>query len=136
MTEKIMLAGCVILDNISRILVIHRKDRHWEMPGGKVEQYETPNQTAIRELKEELNVMVNIEKDLGKKAFNDGSYEMEYAWFLATIVFGEPQIMEKGHDNFAYFSFEELKERNDLSSNLKNFVDAYFSGEILIDFKS
>ncbi len=130
MTEKIVLAGCVILDNACRMLAIHRKDKQWEMPGGKVEEYETPNQTAIRELKEELNVMVNIEKELGLTVFEENSIEIKYIWFLSTIVFGEPIVMESGHDNVGWFSFDELINMKDLSSNLRNFVDSYSSGHI------
>ena len=32
----------------------------WEFPGGKIEQNETPKEALKREIKEELNVLINI----------------------------------------------------------------------------
>ena len=46
------LAGCVILKENS-ILLLHRISKdEYELPGGKVDEGETPQETAVRELKE------------------------------------------------------------------------------------
>lgn len=135
MSQKIILAGCAVFDDNKRLLVIHRNKGNnvqWEMPGGKIDKGETAQQTAIRELKEELNIMVNVEKELGTKTFHKEGFEMEYTWLLATVIFGDPEVMESGHDKFEYFSLEQLNNMNDLSPNLRNFVDAYLSKEIRI----
>jgi 8-oxo-dGTP pyrophosphatase MutT (NUDIX family) len=44
--KKITLAGCVILQN-SAILLLHRIKTDWyELPGGKINGGETPEETA------------------------------------------------------------------------------------------
>lgn len=47
--SRITLAGCVILDEKGGLLLMHRntpKRVQWELPGGKVEAGEEPEQTA------------------------------------------------------------------------------------------
>jgi len=69
MKSKLQLAGCVILDEKGRVLLLHRetsKRVQWETPGGKVEPGESEKQAAVREVKEELGVDVKILKDESK----------------------------------------------------------------------
>lgn len=47
----------VVLKNDDRILVLKRKDGFWEFPGGGVDWGETPEQAALRELKEETGIV-------------------------------------------------------------------------------
>ena len=100
------LAGCVIVDDQGRLLLIHRNTNaytHWEIPGGKVEANEDPRDAAIRELKEELGVDVAITEHIGDVAFVDRDKDMHYSFFAANIVMGEPQIIESHlHDDVRY----------------------------------
>lgn len=41
----------------------------WDLPGGKVDYGEDPHQTLIREVKEEINLTVVIERELGMYYF-------------------------------------------------------------------
>src|SRR5213079_1450571 len=65
MPAKIVLvAACALVDADGRVLIAQRPPGRsmaglWEFPGGKVETGETPEATLIRELKEELGIMVN-----------------------------------------------------------------------------
>jgi 8-oxo-dGTP diphosphatase len=57
----IVVAACALLDADGRVLVAQRPEGKsmaglWEFPGGKLEPGETPEQTVIRELVEELGV--------------------------------------------------------------------------------
>ncbi len=57
--EKEKSCGCVIIDKNLVLLVKHNAG-HWDFPKGHVEYNETEEQTAIREVKEETNIDVEI----------------------------------------------------------------------------
>lgn len=65
MSAKVVLvAACALVDADGRVLLAQRPPGKmmaglWEFPGGKIEQGETPEQTLIRELKEELGIVVS-----------------------------------------------------------------------------
>lgn len=129
-SNKITLAGCVILDEEGRVLLMHRntpKRVQWELPGGKIEENEKPEEAAKREVAEELGISVSIVKKLGEKSFEEDGYEMDYIWFLATIQDGIPTLKEEKFDDLRYFSWDELKNEPALSTNVRNLVEAYFT---------
>ena len=111
MQEPVLLAGCIVLDDYGRILLVHRYDGdgHWELPGGKVEEGEEPIETAIREFREEVGVVVDITRAVGEGEFEKDGEAYKYFWFQATIVAGEPQVMETDKfDDLDYFELEDL----------------------------
>jgi len=52
--------GCVILNDNNEVLLIHHNAGHWDFPKGHVEEGETEIQTAVREVKEETNIDVEV----------------------------------------------------------------------------
>ena len=62
--KLLTVAACALVDTDGRVLLAQRPAGKpmaglWEFPGGKVEGGERPEQTLIRELKEELGILVN-----------------------------------------------------------------------------
>lgn len=53
--------GCVVIDN-GKVLLIKHNAGHWDLPKGHMENNETEAETAIRELKEETNIDVEVNK--------------------------------------------------------------------------
>ena len=61
----VLVAACALVDSDGRILLAQRPEGKslaglWEFPGGKVEAGETPEETRIRELEEELGIRTKV----------------------------------------------------------------------------
>ena len=59
----LLVAAAALVDADGRVLICQRPEGkalagHWEIPGGKVEAGETPEACLIRELNEELGIVV------------------------------------------------------------------------------
>ena len=75
----VTVAACALVDADGRVLLAQRPEGKpmaglWEFPGGKVETGETPEQTLIRELEEELGIVVK-EACLAPLTFASYPYE-------------------------------------------------------------
>jgi 8-oxo-dGTP diphosphatase len=74
----VVVAACALIDADGRVLIAQRPQGKsmaglWEFPGGKVEPGEQPEQCLIRELKEELGIIVR-EECLAPLTFASHSY--------------------------------------------------------------
>jgi mutator protein MutT len=66
---KTITTLCYIINDKSEVLLIMKKRGFgvgkWNGPGGKVEKDESPKESMIREIKEEINIQVANPKELG-----------------------------------------------------------------------
>lgn len=75
----VLVAACALVDADNRVLVAQRPAGKpmagfWEFPGGKVEAGERPEETVIRELREELGIEVT-EPCLAPLTFASHAYD-------------------------------------------------------------
>lgn len=61
----LLVAACALVDADGRVLLAQRPEGKqlaglWEFPGGKVEPGETPEETLIRELQEEIGISTKV----------------------------------------------------------------------------
>ena len=99
--KLIIVASVALINSDNQILIAQRpKEKHlsglWEFPGGKVEKNESPENTLIRELKEELNININ-QKCVAPLTFSEFDYK-EFNLLLLLYVCrrwdGDPESME------------------------------------------
>ena len=77
--KLVLVAACALVDADGRVLLTERPAGKsmaglWEFPGGKIETGERPEETLIRELKEELGIVVR-EPCLAPLTFASHGYE-------------------------------------------------------------
>jgi 8-oxo-dGTP diphosphatase len=93
-----------------RVLAAYRPgpEGGWEFPGGKVEPGESEAQAALRELREELELDVEIGASLGPGVDISDKYRLHV--YRATVVSGEPVRTE--HSELRWFAAAELVEED------------------------
>jgi mutator protein MutT len=63
MVKNMLVVAAAIILNEGKVLIAQREEGSnmefkWEFPGGKLEGYENPEQALIREIKEELDMII------------------------------------------------------------------------------
>lgn len=97
----VLVAACALIDPDGRVLIAQRPEGKpmaglWEFPGGKVEPGETPEETVIRELHEELGVETKV-TCLAPLTFASHAYEdfhLLMPLFVCRRYWGIPQPRE------------------------------------------
>lgn len=104
------IAGCIILED-NKILLLKKKTKSWwEIPGGTMEEGENAQETAIREIKEELNCDVNILSLHQENEFLHKGNIAHATWFLAQIKEGQRPILAEPEEfsDMKFFNIEDL----------------------------
>lgn len=113
----------IVIHNERILLHTTLKDDFWNLPGGRVEFHESTDDALVREINEELNIDVQIERLLfvNEDFFEYDNMKYHELGFYYLISFPEDQeILEKKDDFngvedggrliFRWFTFEELLE--------------------------
>lgn len=117
--EKVILvfAGGCLFDEAGRVLLQKRGDSNkWGFPGGAIELGETPEDAAIRELKEETGLDVAIDSLIGIYTDSDMKYPNgDNAQSIAIVyklkaLSGELICDDKETVDLKYFDVDKLPE--------------------------
>ena len=107
---KIIEVCAAIIINNNKILLTQRgygeyKDK-WEFPGGKVEENETKEETIIREIKEELDASIKVEKFLTKVEYDYTSFYLKMNVFIASLT--SSHLLFKEHESYKWIDVSKL----------------------------
>lgn len=109
--NKILNVTCAIVLKDNKVLVTQRNEKmklplKWEFPGGKVEENENEIQCIKREIKEEININIEVLQKLSNNVHDYGTFKINLIPFLANYISGEIVLAE--HKNFKLLDKSEL----------------------------
>ena len=117
--EKEKSCGAIVYNQNNEVLVVKHNAGHWDFPKGHMEKDETEQQTAIREVKEETNIDVEL--------YDNYRYEIHYSpkenvektvvFFLARNLSNDTHKQDAEIANIGWFKYEE-------AMNMLTFEDA------------
>ncbi|PDS26731.1 (deoxy)nucleoside triphosphate pyrophosphohydrolase [Flavobacterium branchiophilum] len=102
---------CAIIIYKNKILVTQRGVKmklplKWEFPGGKLKENESEIECIKREIKEELNIEIEVLRSLSNNIHDYGFFKINLIPFISTYVSGEITLFE--HNDFKLLDKSEL----------------------------
>lgn len=66
----------------------------WEFPGGKVEQGEAPENAIVREIKEELDTVIEVKEYFDTVEYDYPNFHLSMKCYICTVVSGKLELLE------------------------------------------
>jgi 8-oxo-dGTP diphosphatase len=112
--KQIEVVAAIIHDNKGRIFVTQRgygeyKD-WWEFPGGKMEAGETPEEALKREIWEELETRIDVEKFVQTVEWDYPQFHLIMHCYLCLVKSGHLELKE--HEAARWLNKNDLESVN------------------------
>ena len=106
--EKEKSCGCIIIED-NKVFLVQQTKGHWGFPKGHVEIGETEIETAMREVKEETNldVEINENKRYTIEYITDKGTLKQVVLFIAKKVNGDERCQESEIKSMKWMTFED-----------------------------
>ena len=84
-------AGVIVVNTVGPVpkflvLTARKNPDHWIFPKGHIDPGETPEQAALRELREEAGIEGELLGRVGTSAFRSGDEDVEVVYYLVRFV--------------------------------------------------
>lgn len=96
-------AGLVITKNNQLLLAYSRNKNAWYLPGGKIDEGETSKDALVREIREELNIELQLDKIITYK-------------LISAPAYGEDSDLIMKQDTFRYDLTEEIEPSHEIAA--------------------
>lgn len=106
----------------------NKKAGYYEIPGGKIEEGELPEQTAIREIQEETGIIVKNLKNKGNLTIEYPDRKFEFVVFLADDYQGKPLQFED--NSSAWIDINDLLQKEKILASIQLLKKEYINGLI------
>lgn len=112
--KQIEVVAAIIHDDQGRIFATQRgygdyKD-WWEFPGGKMEAGETPEEALKREIVEELNTRIEVERFVQTVEWDYPDFHLTMHCYLCSVERGHLELKE--HEAAKWLHINELESVN------------------------
>lgn len=118
--KTIRVVAAIIVEN-GRVFATQRgygdfKDG-WEFPGGKIEAGESPEQALVREIREELDTEVRVERLLRTVEWDYPTFHLSMDCFICKIKSSDLHLRE--HEAARWLDLEHLNDVDWLPADLQ-----------------
>lgn len=110
-----------------KYLIAHQSNGHFSFPKGHMEENETEEQTAIREIKEETNIDVELDTNFRKSIsyfIESKGVNKEAVYFVATPTSFNLINQEGEIDECCWEDYETTKEKIEYADIIEVFEEA------------
>lgn len=124
-TEK--SCGAVIFNDEDKVLIVKHNAGHWDFPKGHMEEGETEKQTALREVKEETNIDIDILEDYRYESHYSPKENVEktVVFFLAKSKSDKLVKQDAEIANIGWFSNSEALDILTYDNAKEIYINAY-----------
>jgi len=125
------ISAKAIVEEKGKIWLRRNEHGRWELPGGRVEEHEQPEQTVVREVQEELGMTTEVKKLLDACVWTK-SFGSQRNIFLVTFLVCSNEeasvfetISEGGRAEFGLFTVGEALKLENLPDVYKRALRKY-----------
>ena len=109
MNPSTVVAAIIKKDNLY-LIVQRNKHKYlglkWEFPGGKVEFGETFKEALLREIEEELSIIINVYEKIAEEKYKDNKINIVLHYYLCSRKDGFITLNE--HEDFAWIEKKDF----------------------------
>lgn len=80
----------------------------WEFPGGKIEASESPEEALVREIREELEADISVDRYLTTVEYDYPAFHLSMDCFWCSLKEGHVRLLE--HEAAKWLPFAQLRE--------------------------
>lgn len=113
--KEINVVCAIIKNNKNEIMCCQRENGkslggYWEFPGGKIEKNETNEQTIIREIKEELNIDIEVNRFIKSTVYQYEFAQVTLHAYECRMITDDIKMLD--HQDIKWLSKEEIGKLN------------------------